>query len=163
MSDLNREKKVNTVNPKRCESKENLYWERGFSLVELMASVAIVGIVSAMVYPSYVSHAQKARREDGKIALLQLSQQLERCFSEYEAYNNKLCAIVGDDLTVTATSPEGFYGIATSSGGVEKLTETGYTLYATPTSSGAQVNDSCGVLSIDNLGNKGPSTSGCWE
>ncbi|MEJ8846916.1 type IV pilin protein [Variovorax rhizosphaerae] len=60
---------------------------RGFTLIELMIVVAVIGILSAIAYPSYQSYILKSRRADAKNALLELAAREERVFSNTNAYS----------------------------------------------------------------------------
>jgi type IV pilus assembly protein PilE len=80
----------------------------GFTLVELMIAVAIVGILAAIAYPSYVDSVRKGRRNDGMNALLQAAQKLEVYRSRTGAYTTNATA-----ANIAATSAEGYYGSLT--------------------------------------------------
>ncbi|MBU2711865.1 type IV pilin protein [Zooshikella harenae] len=56
--------------------------KNGFSLIELLIVIAIIGIIAAIAYPSYQSHVIKTRRADAQAALLQMSQAMERAYTE---------------------------------------------------------------------------------
>ena len=123
----------------------------GFTLIELMFVVAIVAILLALAYPSYVDQVRKARRADATSSLMDRAQSLERCFTRLSTY-------VGCPDPTGATD-DGFYTIAF---GEDEPTATTYSLIATP--AGDQVNDPCGAFSVDFLGNKLPIPDGnrCW-
>jgi len=124
----------------------------GFSLIELMIAVVIVGILAAVAFPSYVSHVTESKRSDGQISLLETAQTLERCFTEYNAYNNANC-------TFPALSRAQHYDIART-----VSTPTTFTLQATPRAS--QTDPLCEALTLTHTGVKGESGSGtlddCW-
>src|SRR3954469_13542635 len=61
----------------------------GFTLIELMITVAIIGILAAVAYPAYNSSVRKARRADAKTALLDLAQREERFMSTANTYSDK--------------------------------------------------------------------------
>lgn len=124
---------------------------RGFTLMELMIAVVIVGILAAIAYPSYTDHMMKTRRSDGQSALMNLSSFLESYYTDNNTYTGATLAGLG----LTATSPSGYYTISISA-----IAATSYTLRATPT--GAQATDTCGALTLTNTNVKGPSTS-CWQ
>ena len=119
---------------------------RGFTLVELMIVVAIVGILAAVAYPSYQDSVRKSRRADGKTALLQSVQLAERRFTQTNSYMG---------APVKSPSDEGHYTLAFT-----VLTATTFTITATP--GGAQATDPCGNLTINELGVKGGGMAGCW-
>jgi type IV pilus assembly protein PilE len=58
----------------------------GFSLIELMITVAIIGILSAIAYPSYVSYIEKGKRAECRAGLLKTMQQQERYFTQRNTY-----------------------------------------------------------------------------
>lgn len=60
----------------------------GFSLIELLIALAIIGILVAMIYPSYTSHIQTSHREAAKIKLLHLAELLEEYNFEHHSYEN---------------------------------------------------------------------------
>jgi len=59
---------------------------QGFTLIEVMVVVAIIGILATIVYPTYQESVRKARRAEGRAALMQLMQQEERYYSQNTSY-----------------------------------------------------------------------------
>lgn len=142
----------------------------GFTLIELMITVAIVAILAAIAYPSYNSYVQGSRRADAMTALQQIMLKQENWRVNHTAYTGTLGS---GGLELTTTSPDGHYNIALSS-----PSGTGYT--ATATATGAQTADTnCRqiIVVIDNnpatnggvpvnmtSKNAGGTTSnGCWK
>lgn len=140
---------------------------RGFTLVELMVVVVIIGILAAIAIPNYQEYLRKARRSDAKSALLATAQAMERFYTENMKFSD---ASLGNASTniAKAVSPEGYYTIAfdtspasgtvCGAAGTTNSSAGAYRLCATPT--GAQANDSCGTLSISQTGVKKPDN--CW-
>lgn len=141
---------------------------KGFTLLELMVVVAIIGIIAAVAYPSFIKSGYKGRRTDAKSALTQISQVLERCYANYGVYNSGNCGpnVSGNaqNLTTGYASPKGYYTITGNTNG------TAYTVIATAVSGGAQANDTgCTILTLTSAGQQGSGsatattdTGGCW-
>lgn len=131
---------------------------RGITLLELMIVVAIIGVLAAISYPSYRAQMLKTHRTDGKTALMQISQQLERCYTRFSAYDNAGCTAV----TLPFTTTDGHYVVSATA-----RTATAYTLDATP--QGRQTEDAeCAVLRMKSTGEEGSQgadtdVNGCWQ
>ena len=136
----------------------------GFTLIELMIVVAIIGILVAIAYPSYQEHIRKSRRVDAKSAVLDLAARQERYFS----VNNRYATTPSDLGLAQAAFPidvlsgsTAYYEITLDT----PLSPTQFAIRATP--KGAQAIDSCGSYWIDQLGvQKNPpnntAIAGCW-
>ena len=139
----------------------------GFTLIELMVTVAIVGILASIAYPSYQSSVMKSRRADTEGVLLGLANAMERNFTTTNSYCDA-GGTGGASSCGTATNDTGtpsIYSIPTATATyytitISAATASSYTLSAAPT--GAQANDSCGTLTLTQTGVKSPTSSGCW-
>ena len=133
---------------------------QGFSLIELMIAVVIVGILAAVAIPMYSDYVTRSRRADGQATLMQVAQELERCYTQFSKYNDNSCSAVDGD-GVSETSDQGFYGISASGG---NLTESAFTLTATPQNEQADDTD-CTALTLTHLGEQsatGDDPDSCW-
>jgi type IV pilus assembly protein PilE len=133
----------------------------GFTLIELMIAVAIVGILAAIAYPSYQEQVRKGRRADAMAQLVTLAQGYERFYTSNNTY-------VGFWDTVPAaqrnspTTGTAYYELTRADD------RTSFTITATPLAAGNQSSDRCGKLTINQAGSKRTidataATNECWR
>jgi type IV pilus assembly protein PilE len=120
---------------------------RGFTLIEILITIAILAIVVVLGSSFYGEEAKKARRSDAKVALTDAAQVLERCRTNTNSYSG---------CSFNTTSPEGYYSISASS-----VTASTYTL--TATAQGAQADDNyCKTFTLAHTGAKSGTNADCW-
>ncbi len=135
---------------------------RGFTLIELMITVAVVGIIVAVAYPSFTQQIAKSRRNDAKTALLNCAQMLERFNTQSGTYTASADTVVNG--ACTGATKSGYYTMP--SGNVPSTVGAStFLIRATP--SGAQSSDACGSLTFTQDGTKGVSggtmtSASCW-
>ena len=136
----------------------------GFTLIELMIAVLILGILVAIAMPQYQQYVTNSYQSTCAAKLVEMSNQMERIFTENQTYQPGGSAPSANDLVNTATCPADTqpapYNLS-----VNVPDDTSYTLSATP--QGRQANNSdCGTLTLDQAGVRtaGGSASGeeCW-
>ncbi len=143
----------------------------GFTLIELMIAVAIIGILMKLAYPAYANSVKKARRSDAKTALVDLAQREERYLSTANVYTTSAPAMgYSSTSTVTTAAP---MNIVSGSTAVYQMsvvvpTSAPTTFTATATRINSQTADTqCGDFTITNTGLQGvanatSAAADCW-
>ena len=139
--------------------------QRGFTLIELMIVVAIIGLLAAVAYPAYNQSVRKSRRADAKTALLDLAQREERFMSTGNTYSKTPSALgypTGTTFPMNILSGGKTYYTLDVTYDPTKTT----VFKATATPIGDQVKDKCGSFSIEQSGAQtvsGPAAAAdCW-
>lgn len=129
---------------------------RGFTLIELMIVIAVLSIIVAVGYPSYMEHVKKSRRAEGMGQLLELADRMERAYSDQGTYPTSISEVY------VATTDGGFYTLS-----IVTANNVSFTVSASPTSLGKQNTDKCKTFTLTSLGQKSISgsvpNSQCWK
>ena len=128
---------------------------RGFTLIELMISVAVVAILAAIAFPTYREHVRKSRRAEAQAFLMALAARQQQFLVDTRGYAATLATIalaapsnVGSAYTLT---------LATAAGPPPT-----FVVSAVPKITSDQTLERCGTLAIDQNGTKTASLSSCW-
>ncbi|OUS29265.1 hypothetical protein A9Q99_09135 [Gammaproteobacteria bacterium 45_16_T64] len=136
----------------------------GFTLIELMIVIAVIGLLATITYPSYIDKVERASREDGKQALLQFANAMERYYSIQSPMSYEGAADGGADTgepSIFSTevpidgSGDKHYDLV-----ITAASSTAFTIQAQPKN--RQANDDCGTLTYGSDGTRLPTTDGCW-
>lgn len=129
----------------------------GFTLIELMLVVAIIGILAAVASAYYGGYVIDANRTDGRSALSRTATSLEKCRSLYSVYNSANC-----NVAFPVASDDGYYSITAAI----PANGSAFILTATPVAGQPQVNDAeCTSLTLTNTGiegGTGTNAAECW-
>lgn len=142
---------------------------RGFTLVELMIVVAIVGIISAIALPSYQSSVAKSRRAEARAQLLETVQFMQLFYSQNDRFDQSRAGVA---VAIPASLSQIPRGAAVGSQ-TYTIQFTGtptiaaYTIEAVPRSGGPMSSDACGTLRLSSVGTRtvtgSQSAADCWK
>lgn len=137
--------------------------ETGFTLVELMITVAIIGILAAIAYPSYTQYVQRANRAEARSLLQENAQFLERNFTTANRYDQDSAGnAIGNTQLPRQQSPASGAAKYTITVAMGAAPAQDFTLSATPT--GSMTGDACGTFTLTNTGLQGAggNVADCW-
>lgn len=142
--------------------------QRGFTLIELMITVVIIGILSAVALPQYRQYVERSRRTDATAVLMDASQFMQKLMESnngsYLAANGKAPELP----TAIRTSPPNATGKGIAYNiTVATPTPNSFILTATPNSDGPMADTDCGSLTLDQRNRRGveggsKSVNDCW-
>jgi type IV pilus assembly protein PilE len=138
----------------------NLTKFKGFTLAELMITVAIVGILSAVAYPSYTSYVSKSNRGESQRELAKIAALQEQYFIDHRTYSDDLELLgFSADPYITSSGNYSISSVIGSFGGVAGVT---FTLTATAKNTQLSQDTDCTWLSINENGQKSAESAICW-
>lgn len=138
---------------------------RGFTLIELMIVVAVVGILASVAYPSYQDHVRKSRRTSAQAVMMEMAAKQHQRLLDVRSYAGTTATpATATTLGVSAPSDLASHYTVNS---VADMTATPPTFTVTATPTTAQSGDKCGTLTLNQTGlrearKNGAAVSGCW-
>lgn len=127
--------------------------ELGFTLIEVMVTVAIVAILASIAYPSYLSQVRKSRRAEAQATMMSIAGKQQQMMLDTRSYATSVSAL---NVTVPASVAQNYTITITVNAGTNTIPT--FTVEGTPL--GTQAADSCRVLSVNQASVKNPSS--CW-
>lgn len=135
--------------------------QNGFTLIELMITVAIIGILSAIAYPSYTQYVVKSNRSAAEAFMLTVAGKQEQYMLDARGYATNMTVL---NITSVPSEVSKNYNVTVTANNA--ATPPTYTVTATPTGTQATRDTSCAILTLDQTGGKGISGTGslanCW-
>lgn len=124
--------------------------QNGFTLIELMITVAIIGILAGIVYPSYTQYMLQARRADAQSDMLEIQLGMEKWRANNNSYATATLAGVAPNVANT------YYTYSITGAGLSA-----YIINAAAQGVQSTGDAACTPLTLDQSGGKGPA--GCWK
>jgi type IV pilus assembly protein PilE len=160
-------------------STKRIRSDAGFTLIELMITVAIIGILASIALPSYQSYVARANRAAARAQLTQAAQYMQRFYAANDSYSidranaNTVWTSMPAEMRRAPQDGAQMYEISNTGGNLSTATATTFTLIMRPIAGGRMQNDACGGFVITQAGAKGVTGFGgaatptqiaeCWR
>lgn len=126
---------------------------QGFTLIEVMIAVVIIGILAAIAYPSYIDYIVKSGRSEGVAAVMKVANLQEQYYLDNRAYTTDMTKL-GLPASPFLTE-HGYYSVVSAG-------TSSFTITATAKGSQASRDSTCATITMTSAGVKGPSAE-CWK
>lgn len=130
----------------------------GFTLIELMITVAVIAVLSAIAYPSYTNQVRKSKRAAAKAEMVEYAQRAERWYTLNNSYTN--FKFTENGATSISSPRDGSKAMYTVT-----ILPAARTFAITAVPAGDQAKDPCGTMSVNQAGVKTPANTSaldCW-
>ena len=135
-------------------SQQTISQQKGFTLIELMIVIVIVGILASIALPAYQDSIRSSKRADGKGMVMNAANAMERYFTSNSSYTGAVAGSSGIPDQSPATGTANYtIAVAITGGG------SSYTLTATAVNGMAGDGD----LTLDSAGRRTWGSNNCWE
>lgn len=133
----------------------------GFTLIEIMITVAIIGIIAALAYPSYMDSIRRSNRAEAKTELMDIAQRLQRCYTSVSRFDDADNCPVYDDLDDGGIETRGSQFYIVTIGALDtESTRTAFELTATADKSPQTEDTVCKEITLTSTGVREPEE--CW-
>jgi len=156
------------MNARTCK-RNRLTGARGFTLMEVIIVMVVIGILAAIAIPQYSEYIARSRRADAQAFLLDVAARQQHFLVDRRGYSASIidaAAAGGLAMTIPARVAD-FYTVSFDGGAGNTVNNAvappTFTVFAVPR--GAQTGDRCGTLRVDQTGERATSTgaAGCWS